>query len=37
MPARSSNNDRPAQVLASPCSVRLKLFLRRYQGDYLAV
>jgi len=27
----------PAQVLASPASERLKLFLRRYQGDYLAV
>ena len=27
----------PAQVLASPASARLKLFLRRYQGDYLAV
>jgi ABC-type polar amino acid transport system ATPase subunit len=27
----------PAQVLASPSSARLKLFLRRYQGDYLAV
>jgi ABC-type polar amino acid transport system ATPase subunit len=27
----------PGQVLASPSSDRLKLFLRRYQGDYLAV
>ena len=27
----------PAQVLAAPASARLKLFLRRYQGDYLAV
>src|SRR5215470_16290477 len=27
----------PAQVLTSPASARLKLFLRRYQGDYLAV
>jgi ABC-type polar amino acid transport system ATPase subunit len=27
----------PARVLASPASERLKLFLRRYQGDYLAV
>jgi polar amino acid transport system ATP-binding protein len=27
----------PAQVLAVPASARLKLFLRRYQGDYLAV
>jgi polar amino acid transport system ATP-binding protein len=27
----------PAQVLAEPASARLKLFLRRYQGDYLAV
>jgi ABC-type polar amino acid transport system ATPase subunit len=27
----------PAQVLASPASARLKLFLRRFQGDYLAV
>ena len=27
----------PAQVLASPSAARLKLFLRRYQGDYLAV
>ena len=27
----------PAQVLASPSSARFKLFLRRYQGDYLAV
>jgi ABC-type polar amino acid transport system ATPase subunit len=27
----------PAQVLTSPASARFKLFLRRYQGDYLAV
>jgi ABC-type polar amino acid transport system ATPase subunit len=27
----------PAQVLAAPASARLKLFLRRYQGEYLAV
>jgi polar amino acid transport system ATP-binding protein len=27
----------PGQTLASPSSERLKLFLRRYQGDYLAV
>jgi ABC-type polar amino acid transport system ATPase subunit len=27
----------PAQVLTAPSSPRLKLFLRRYQGDYLAV
>ncbi len=27
----------PSRVLASPSSERLKLFLRRYQGDYLAV
>jgi ABC-type polar amino acid transport system ATPase subunit len=27
----------PTQVLTSPASARLKLFLRRYQGDYLAV
>jgi polar amino acid transport system ATP-binding protein len=27
----------PAQVLVSPASDRLKLFLRRYQGDYLTV
>jgi polar amino acid transport system ATP-binding protein len=27
----------PGQVLASPSSARLRLFLRRYQGDYLAV
>ena len=27
----------PSQALASPSSERLKLFLRRYQGDYLAV
>jgi ABC-type polar amino acid transport system ATPase subunit len=27
----------PGEVLASPSSARLKLFLRRYQGDYLAV
>jgi ABC-type polar amino acid transport system ATPase subunit len=27
----------PGEVLASPASPRLKLFLRRYQGDYLAV
>ncbi len=25
----------PGQVLAAPSSERLKLFLRRYQGDYL--
>jgi ABC-type polar amino acid transport system ATPase subunit len=27
----------PAQILSDPASPRLKLFLRRYQGDYLAV
>jgi polar amino acid transport system ATP-binding protein len=27
----------PARTLAEPSSARLKLFLRRYQGDYLAV
>jgi polar amino acid transport system ATP-binding protein len=27
----------PARVLAEPSSARFKLFLRRYQGDYLAV
>jgi len=27
----------PAAVLAAPSSARLKLFLRRFQGDYLAV
>jgi polar amino acid transport system ATP-binding protein len=27
----------PARVLSDPSSPRLKLFLRRYQGDYLAV
>jgi ABC-type polar amino acid transport system ATPase subunit len=27
----------PAQLLASPSSARLKLFLRRFQGDYLAM
>jgi polar amino acid transport system ATP-binding protein len=27
----------PAQLIANPSSERLKLFLRRYQGDYLAV
>jgi ABC-type polar amino acid transport system ATPase subunit len=27
----------PARMLAEPSSARLKLFLRRYQGDYLAV
>jgi ABC-type polar amino acid transport system ATPase subunit len=28
--------DAPATLLANPRSDRLKLFLRRYQGDYLA-
>ena len=27
----------PSEVIADPSSDRLKLFLRRYQGDYLAV
>jgi polar amino acid transport system ATP-binding protein len=27
----------PARVLSEPSSTRFKLFLRRYQGDYLAV
>ena len=27
----------PSKVIADPASERLKLFLRRYQGDYLAV
>jgi ABC-type polar amino acid transport system ATPase subunit len=27
----------PARTLAEPSSARLKLFLRRYQGDYLAI
>jgi polar amino acid transport system ATP-binding protein len=27
----------PAAIIANPASERLKLFLRRYQGDYLAV
>jgi polar amino acid transport system ATP-binding protein len=26
----------PSQVLNAPASERLRLFLRRYQGDYLA-
>jgi polar amino acid transport system ATP-binding protein len=26
----------PSKVIADPSSERLKLFLRRYQGDYLA-
>jgi ABC-type histidine transport system ATPase subunit len=28
--------DAPATLLTNPKSERLKLFLRRYQGDYLA-
>jgi ABC-type histidine transport system ATPase subunit len=27
----------PSHVLSEPSSPRLKLFLRRFQGDYLAV
>ena len=27
----------PSQMLVNPSADRLKLFLRRYQGDYLAV